>query len=331
MTDASTTPPRSRRRKSVPALVGTLLTLVCVVFIVKALSSEWGEVRDDLTRASWWWLGAGLGCAALGMIAIAWVWTDALRLVGGDVPRRKVVPWYFVGEIGKYIPGAVWAAVGRGEVARRNGVPAGVSYPSVGLSLVGLYLAAALSAAALVPFDLAHQAHTGKWLLVLLLIPVGLIALHPGILEWFRKTVAKLAKRELDVVIPPWNRTIGLVLRYVPAWIGICTATWCVARALPGDPSFIRIALATLLSWTAGFVTPTPGGAGVREEVFVLFSGLGVGPGTAIAVASRLLFVIVDVVGFAVGAALTRSPAIRRSSVDSSVPEPPASAARNER
>ena len=123
MTDASTTPPRSRRRKSVPALVGTVLTLVCVVFIVKALSSEWGEVHDDLTRASWWWLGAGLGFAALGMIAIAWVWADALRLVGGDVPRRKVVPWYFVGEIGKYIPGAVWAAVGHGEVAVATGCP----------------------------------------------------------------------------------------------------------------------------------------------------------------------------------------------------------------
>ena len=76
MTDASTTPPRSRRRKSVPALVGTLLTVVCVVFIVKALSSEWGQVRDDLTRASWWWLAAGLGCAALGMVAVAWVWAD---------------------------------------------------------------------------------------------------------------------------------------------------------------------------------------------------------------------------------------------------------------
>jgi len=331
VTDASTTPPRSRRRKSVPALVGTLLTVVCVVFIVKALSSEWGQVRDDLTRASWWWLAAGLGCAALGMVAVAWVWADALRVVGGDVPRRKVVPWYFVGEIGKYIPGAVWAAVGRGEIARRNGVPAGVSYPSVALSLVGLYLAAALSAAALVPFGLAREAHTGAWLWVLLLVPIGIVALHPGILERLRRGVAKLARRELDVVIPPWNQTIGLVLRYVPAWVGICTATWCVARALPGKPSFVRIALATLISWTAGFVTPTPGGAGVREEVFVLFSGLGVGPGTAIAVASRLLFVIVDVVGFVVGAAVTSSPMLQRSSVDSGVPEPPAPAARNER
>jgi uncharacterized membrane protein YbhN (UPF0104 family) len=201
----------------------------------------------------------------------------------------------------------------------------------VALSLVGLYLAAALSAAALVPFGLAREAHTGAWLWVLLLVPIGIVALHPGILERLRRGVAKLVRRELDVVIPPWNQTIGLVLRYVPAWVGICTATWCVARALPGKPSFVRIALATLISWTAGFVTPTPGGAGVREEVFVLFSGLGVGPGTAIAVASRLLFVIVDVVGFVVGAAVTSSPMLQRSSVDSGVPEPPAPAARNER
>ena len=43
-----------------------------------------------------------------------------------------------------------------------------------------------------------------------------------------------------------------------------------------------------------------PGGAGVREAVFIAACGLEKGPATTVALASRLLFILIDVGGFAV-------------------------------
>ncbi len=291
--------------------------VACMVFIAKTLADDWNEVSEKLSNASLGWLGAALIASALGMGIIALTWADAMRIVGGKITRRQAFSWYFVGELGKYLPGAIWAAVGRGELARRHGVARNRSYPSVGLSLVGLYLAAALSAAVLVPFDLAHQADAGPALLLLLLVPVGLAALHPRVLERVLLLGERVTGKAFNIVIPSWGQTVGLVLRYL-----IVAGTWFVAQALPGvDTPILRIALATLLSWTAGFVTPTPAGAGVREAVFIAVSGLAPGPAAAVAVASRLLFVIVDVVGALLGAPGSRPRSAKGASVGSGTPE----------
>ena len=89
----------------------------------------------------------------------------------------------------------------------------------------------------------------------------------------------------------------------MPAWLFIWAATWCVARALLPDPPILRIGVATTLSWTAGFVAvPVPAGAGVREAVFVASSGLPGGIGATIAIGSRLVFLLADVLGVALTA-----------------------------
>lgn len=315
-------PTRRSLRRYVPLVVGVVLMVICAIFIIRVLADDWNEVRDQVTNASLWWLGAGLAAALAGMLIVASNWSDALAVVGADVPRRKAIPWFFTGEIGKYIPGAIWAALGRSEIARRNGVPVAQSYSSVALSLVGMYLAAVLSAAIVLPFDLAHQRHAGPVLLLLLLVPIGLAALHPKVLGTAVHAAERATNRSIPVTIPPWRSTVLLVLRYVPAWVGIAAATWCVARALPGvDAPVLRIVLATLLSWTAGFVTPTPGGAGVREAVFIGISGIAAGPAVAVAVTSRILFVTIDVVGALLGAPLSRPRVSQEVSVGSGTPE----------
>lgn len=313
---------KSSLRRRAPALVGGLLTIVCLAFVARALASEWSEVSDRIAHANPALLAAALAVGTLGMVAIAWVWGEAMRVLGASRPRKLVVAWYFVGEMGKYLPGAIWAAVGRGELARRDGVPRTQAYPSVVLSLAGLYMAAALLSACLVPFGLARGSDAEWSLVLLLLVPVGLAVLHPRVLGAMRARLTKLTKRELDVAIPPWTASVALVLSYVPAWLFIGASTWLVARALLPDASLARVMLATALSWTAGFMTPTPSGAGVREGVFVALAGLPAGEGAAVAVASRLVFVIVDVVGAAAGAPVARGRSAGRGPVASAGPEP---------
>jgi glycosyltransferase 2 family protein len=295
-----------------PAVVGGVIGAVCIGFVASRMASQWDEVRDHVADASVGWLLLALALAGSGMAWIAACWPQALRLLGHPTDRRQAVAWYFAGEIGKYVPGGVWPVLGRGELARRGGVPRSRAYPSVGLSLVALYLAALALASVLVPLDLAKQSESPAALAMLVLLPLGLAALHPASLSRVRDVVVRLTGRGADVEIPPWRHTVALVVCYVPAWLFIWGATWCVARALLPHPPVLRIGVATTLSWTAGFVAvPVPAGAGIREAVFVASSGLPAGIGATIAVGSRLAFLIVDVVGVALSAPWHRRRAPR--------------------
>jgi hypothetical protein len=285
--------------------VGLLLGGGATFFVIRELVSEWHEVQVRIDHASWGWLVAGFVLAALGMAVAAAGWRSVFRLLGVQVPLKRAMGWYFVGELGKYLPGGVWPVLGRGELARRGGVPRTRAYTSVALSLAVLYLAGMFVAAALLPFAISGGGFS-VWMLFLLALPAGLVLLHHTVLERLVALVRRLTKRDLVIEIPTWRNTVAVVVHYLPSWIFIGGGTWAVARALDPHASLPRVMFAAVLSWIAGFLAvPVPAGAGIREAVLLAASGLPGGIAAATAVAARLIFVSVDGLGAALGAAVT--------------------------
>lgn len=298
--------PRSKATRWVTAF-GLVLGVVAVGFVVKRLAADWPEVSDELADAEVPWLVAAGAFAIAGMTSIGWGWRHVLRSLGAEVPRRRVVPWYFVGELGKYVPGGVWPVLGRGELARRGGVSKSRAFTSVALSLGMLYLAAMFTAAAFLPFAMAAGGGFNAWMLCLLALPVGVVLLHHDVLDKLLGLLSKAVKREVDVAIPRWGDSLGLVGRYVPTWVFIGLATYSVSRALSPDVGFARMMFATILSWVVGFLAvPVPSGAGIRETVLYAASGTSKDVAIATAVAARIIFVVVDVAGAAICAPLVR-------------------------
>jgi glycosyltransferase 2 family protein len=281
--------------------VGALLAGVAVFFVGRALVREWDDVRESLAHASAAWIAVAAVLAAVGMTAIAVPWRRALQLLGADLDGPDVVARYYLGEIGKYVPGGIWPVVGRGELARRAGVPRVAAYGSVALSLAALYLAAMFVVVASAP-AIIGGGDPGRYLWVLVLLPLGVMGLHDAVLERVRRTTASVLARPIDTPIPRWRDSLRLLVLYLPAWLAIGTATWAVARGLGQDVGWFDVAPAAVLSWIVGFVlVPVPGGVGVREAAFVAASGLDPGVGAAVAVVARVLFVAVDTGGAALG------------------------------
>jgi len=302
-------PTRSTRNRNaaVMSLVGLVVGGGAVAFVVRALAEEWPRVSDEINDADVGWLALGALCALAAMTSIGWGWRHVMRVLGVDAPLRRVIPWYYVGELGKYIPGAVWPVLGRGELARRGGVPRSRAYASVALSLGILYLSAMFVAAAFLPFAVSG-AGFNPWMLCLLALPVGVAVLHHDVLERLVAVVARLTKRHIDVDIPRWRDSLLLVLRYVPTWLLVGTATWAVGRSITADISYPRMVFASVLSWVVGFLAvPVPSGAGVREAVLYAASGLDEAGSVFTAVTARIFFVVVDVAG-----ALLCAPLVRR-------------------
>lgn len=292
---------RRRRIAGASTALGALLAIVAGVFVVRALVANWDQVRVSLEEADPLWIGAAGLLAAAAMTAIALPWRRALQLLGADLTTPEIVARYYLGEIGKYVPGGIWPVVGRGELARRAGVSRTAAYTSVALSLAALYLAAMFFVVAGAP-AIVGGGNPGRYLWVLVLLPVGVVGLHHAVLERVRGLGEKALRREIDTAIPRWRDSLGLVVRYLPAWLGIGTATWAVARGLGQDVSWFDVAPAAVLSWIVGFVlVPVPGGVGVREAAFVAASGIpDPGVAAAVAVVGRVLFVLVDSSGAAI-------------------------------
>lgn len=279
-------------------LAGAAVGLVASAFVARALLRGWSAAGPVLASASYEWLLAGFGLAALAMTWMAWCWHLPLELLGAPVAPRTSMGWYFVGELGKYVPGGIWPVVGRAELARRGGVPRPCAYLSVGLSLVALYVAGALVAACLLPFAVAGGGGAGPWVLALLSLPIGMAALHPRVLGPALARARRLSRREIAVAVPRWGSSVSLVGSYAPCWLLVALSTWSIAHAVaPGAP-FARVGFAAVLSWLAGFLAvPVPAGVGVREAVLVATSGLPAEVAVLVAIASRVVFVGADVLG----------------------------------
>ena len=292
---------------------GLVLGAAAVFFVVKRLVHDWPEVQPYVDDANYAWLAAAGVLALAGMSSIGWGWGHVMRTLGADPPKLKTIAWYYVGELGKYVPGGVWPVLGRGELARRGGIPKSRAFTSVALSLGMLYLSAMFTAAAFLPFALAgKKGGFSPWMLVLLALPVGVILLHHDVLDWLMAKASRATKRDIKVEVPQWRDSLILVARYIPTWIFIGSATYAVTRSITSDVSYPRMMFATILSWIVGFLAvPVPSGAGIRETVLYAASGLDKPIAITTAVGARIIFVIVDVAGAAIcGPFVKHSPVV---------------------
>ena len=310
--DGEPKPKGGGRATRIVTAVGLILGVLAIGFVVKRLVADWPRVSDELADAEIIWLVVAALSAIAGMTSIGWGWRYVLSTFGTDVPLRRVIPWFYVGEIGKYLPGGVWPVLGRGELARRGGVPKAAAFTSVALSLGMLYLAGMFTAAAFMPFAISGGGFS-PWMLALLALPVGVVGLHHAVLEWGLGLVSRVTGRSIDVAVPRWGQSLMLVARYIPTWLFLGFSTYAVSRSISNDISFTRMMFATMLAWVVGFLAvPVPTGAGIRETVLYAASGAPKTIAITTAVAARIIFVIVDVLGAVISAPLVRRGASKQ-------------------
>jgi uncharacterized membrane protein YbhN (UPF0104 family) len=295
-------PSRGRTLRLAGRLATVVFVAAFIAFAVLLLVRDWPQTVAALRHADLWWFVPAAVCAVGGMFLMAWRWGAAIIAVGGEpAGTHRVISAFFVGEEGKYIPGAVWAVLGRSELARREGYERSIAYSSVALSLVGCYLAAALTALGLAALALIGGSINMPWWPVAVVAAAGIAAIHPAASRRIHALASRVLGRKLTIEIPSWSRCLRLTGTYIPVWILIAAATTLVTKSLVANPPIARVALAAVVSWIIGFVSPSPGGIGVREAVFVAVAGIAAGPAAAAAILARVLFVLVDGVGAGVG------------------------------
>jgi uncharacterized membrane protein YbhN (UPF0104 family) len=258
-------------------LAVAILALVGVRF---ARDLDHPGVRDLALRPVWLVLAALLYLAALAFSAWYWYWL--LWRFGEKPGLLRAVRAYYVGHLGKYIPGKALALVIRGSLIQSAEVKFGVAIITAFYEVLTTMASGALVAALL--FTLWPPRFGGlDWdpvFLGLLLVVAAGIPLLPGV---FNRLVRGLARRfqHVESFRLPQLRMgtllLGLAVTAV-GWLLAGLSVWALLQALcpqPQDLDLVRLArftAATSLSYVAGFMAlVVPGGVGVREYILLQF------------------------------------------------------------
>ncbi|MER5334832.1 lysylphosphatidylglycerol synthase domain-containing protein [Micromonospora sp. NPDC002717] len=300
--------------------------------------SQWPDVRQTWLDLAWPSVVLAVLAVLAGMFANSMAW----RAAAEDLEHRVSVPAALricmVGQLGKYIPGSVWAYVLQMELGRRAGLPRARAFLAT-LVALGLGVVAALGVGLLsLPSLLDATAETGAeyaepvrvaLYIVAVLFPIALICAIPAVLTRLIQIVLKVLRR------PPLQHRLTLpgVLRVV-GWSALGYTLFGVhlwllanAQAAPGVGGLLRSIGSFAIAMTVGmFAFLSPSGLGVREAVLVatmapfLAGAGGIGAATGIALASRLIFTVADLLAAGI-AALSGVRQLRRGTPDEAAPD----------
>src|SRR4051794_7504091 len=148
--------------------------------LVATIVDQWRPLKGEFTRLSIVSLVvAGLG-ALVSVAGQMLCWRELLADLGNRlalVPAGRV---FFLGQLGKYLPGSVWPVVAQMELAHDLRVPRTRTATTVLLFMLMNVVTAAAVAGLTLPFTLDPDTDVGSWRWAFLLLILPLVLLSPA-------------------------------------------------------------------------------------------------------------------------------------------------------
>lgn len=257
--------------------------------LVLALRSRWAEVRDELATLHSGELWLSLAAALAGVGASSGIWHQMLAGIGGRLPVRVSLRIFFVGQIGKYLPGAVWPAVTQAALAREHDVAPRATVAAVTLFLWVHLVTGTITAVLLL-------AVTGRLPLVALLaLPLLAALLTPALLGWSLQALLRLARRRPLRRLPDGRHLLAACAWAAAMWLCYGVHLYLLTVAVGEPVQGIVTTGVFAAGWVVGFVLLiAPAGVGPREAAIVALLPLAAASGLVVALVSRLIMAIAD-------------------------------------
>jgi uncharacterized membrane protein YbhN (UPF0104 family) len=307
--DQDLTAETQRRRLTGSVLLRAAFLLLAVALGGYAVADQWSQVRSGFAE-----LGLPILLAALVVTVLAWTammtaWRGLLAAFGSPLPWRDAARVFFLGQLGKYVPGSVWSVVAQMELGRAHRIPRRRSAAVAVLTMLVALTTGLIAAAATLPWAGSHATAGYRW--AFLAAPLLLGCLHPRVVNPALAVLFRVTRRPA-LEHPLTGRAIGAAVgRSLVGWLLAGIHIWLLAVRLgaPSGKTFLLAVGGFAFAWSVGFlVVFAPAGAGVREVILVaaLSPVLDPGKATAVALASRLVTIAADLV--AAGMAALKRP-----------------------
>ena len=226
-----------------------------------------------------------------------------VRRLKVNLSFRRGFKFWALSQLGRYLPGKFWYALGRTYFCARENIEKSTAVASIFLEAVLMVIAAGF--VFLLALPLMTSTHPVSIVPYLLVIPMGLVSIHPFLFSnVFNFVTKKLKGTEVQ---------FGLSYIQMLSFVGIYMALWlfCGLAFFLFVNSIHRVSWGKLvpitgtfaIAWIIGFLSfITPGGLGVREGALsVLLANYMPAPmAIVVALLSRIWFIAAELVCAAV-------------------------------
>ncbi|REJ70514.1 MAG: UPF0104 family protein [Planctomycetota bacterium] len=301
---------RSGRKHWLKLLFNLVVLALLFYFVRDSIRSAIEQLRAQEEsgfrwRLQWTWVVVSGGLYLLGSLPMGWFWYRILRALGQHPRPAEALRAFYIGHLGKYVPGKALVIILRAGLLKSERVSAAVAAASVFLETLTMMAVGAFLSAGILALRPHEDMRQHGWLLPLalgLMVAAGL----PTVPPIFRRLVLRLGvpKGDPGIVDKINNVTWRLVgtgwLAMIVGWLLLGLSLWATLQAL-GVEGVQPIAhlhyytAAVALAMVAGFLSLIPGGVLVREVILMSIMGiylakvLKVAEADAIAVVSAVL------------------------------------------
>ena len=237
---------------------------------VYGLASQWPEVHAALAKLDGYDVAGAALCVIAGLGCMLLAWRTLLADLGSPLPLPAAIRVMFIGQLGKYVPGAVWALAAQVELARDYDVP---RRRSAAASLVGMattLVVGLIAAGVMLPLTSGRAAVHYWW--VLAVTPLVVACLHPKIIKFGLDLVLRvLRKAPLEESVSSAGMARALAWATL-GWLCFGAHAWFLISVFAGkSPHVFALSLGGYaLAWSVGFlIIFFPGGIGPREIALI--------------------------------------------------------------
>jgi uncharacterized membrane protein YbhN (UPF0104 family) len=284
----------------------TLLVYVSLGFVALWLARSGNLVIPELRAPGT--LAVSLACLISGFVASAMAWQRLLAVSGFQVGLQVALASVGLTIFGKYIPGKVWALIGRaGYTAEFSGFPLGaLSALSVTAQLIAIWLGLLFGGFVFLTAPELGRAQLGllaltvcAWALLTTLLASDSVGLA---LQWLS---GRLRMRLPQFPRQHCRRLLAALPPFALSWCAWMLGFSLFVSGLTGEPPVLAHGAAFALAATLGILAVVvPGGLGVREGLLVLLLsafGIPVAAGAGIAIHGRIWFLVGEASIFLLG------------------------------
>ncbi len=276
------TPRPSNLNRRLMLALKVLIFLSVAAGIAYTLWKSWGSFRAhdfSLLDIDLRWFAVACASYIMGTLPCWLFWHQTLRAMGQKPTLWETFRAYYIGHLGKYVPGKAMVVVLRTGWIRNERVDTTVAATSVFVETLTMMAVGAFVAALILAVSFR-----GHWAQLALAVALMLLAGIPTVPPIFRRLVrwaqVKRANPNIETALNGLNYPLmafGWVM-IGGGWLVLGLGLWATLMAMtsagPAYPqptlSDVPIATAcTALAIVAGFLSLIPGGLGVRELVLI--------------------------------------------------------------
>ncbi|MEE8453088.1 MAG: lysylphosphatidylglycerol synthase transmembrane domain-containing protein [Thermoguttaceae bacterium] len=257
----------------------TAVKLLVVVIVLWAIRGTLLDAWDQMGQYEWHlepkWLAIAGGLYLLGLLPAGLFWHRVLRVLGQEAGLGETLRAYFIGHLGKYVPGKAMVVVLRTGLIRSHRVDTGIAAVSVFFETLTMMAVGACIAAGIIAAKLRDQQ-----LYLYGAIGLMLLAGLPTLPPIFRRLVRLARVGKSDPTTGERLEKLGygtLALGWVAmglVWVMLGLSLWATFRAtgihhLGPIEHLSSYTAAVSLAMVAGFLSLIPGGLGVRDGILI--------------------------------------------------------------